>query len=164
MGLSRSTKTTIDLVTPSLVAGIVAYVLFTKKKDYTVLLAGAAIAFLLSYIIVSKITKAIVSSGPAPVPTGGGCDGYDPKGLIDAIYEDCTCHICFRKKELYTQLLGISDCQIRTAYNYWNANYYGSTGNKSLPVIIMEQGNSFDSAFEELQRGLAAKFNTLSLQ
>jgi hypothetical protein len=163
MALTKTVKSTVDFSSAAVAAGIVAYVMFGKTKDYRVILIGAGIAFLLVYIVVSKITKAVIAQGPAQVPTGGGCDTYDPKALIDSIYTDCTCTFCTRDRTLYDTLLGLSDCQIRTAYNYWNANYYSQV-NKSLPIMIAAQGNTFDSQFEQQQAGLSAKFSTLNLQ
>ncbi len=164
MALTKPVKNTLDFALPSLVAGIVGFTIFSKKKDWKFVLIGTGIAFLLSYIIVSQVTKAFYTNGPAALPTGGGCENYDPTALIDAIYEDCTCTACFRDKELYTTLLGLSDCQLITAYNYWNKNKFASAGSVSLPIMIAQQGNFWDSDFEQQQQALSAKFKTLSLQ
>lgn len=163
MALTPTTKKAIDITVPSVVALMVSYFVFGKTKDWRIIVVAAALSFGLTYLVVSKITKTAYIDGPAPVPTGGGCDDYDPTALVDSIYEDCTCTFCFRDRSLYDKLLGLADCQLRKAHNYWNTKYYGDTG-KSLALIIADQGNSFDSKFEQQQSALKIKFSTLNLQ
>lgn len=163
MALSKSTKTTIDLLVPTGLAGAAAWFLFTKTKKIEYVLAGAVIAFVLGYVVTSQLTKAAFTNGPAPVPTGGGCDDYSPVSLVDSIYEDTTCTLCFRKRELYDTLLGLADCQLIKCYNYWNEKYYTDSG-KSLTQQISSQSSFFDSNFGQQQSAIALKFSTLNLQ
>ena len=161
--MTHSQKKTVDIIAPTLVAGGVLWYLFGKYKDWRVLVAGAVVAWVIVYIIVSQITKVAQVNSPAPVPTGGGCDDYDPKSLTDALHEDITCSLCFRDKSLYTTLLGLADCQLRKVYNYWNANYYSDV-KESLPVAIAKESSAFDSQFGYQQAAIKAKFATLNLQ
>lgn len=161
--LTKSTKTTIDLVLPSAAAGVVAWYIFGRSKDWRFVLAGAVITWVLLYVIVSRITKTTFVNGPAPVPTGGGCDDYSPIALADAIYNDTTCYLCIRNKDIYTTLLGLADCQLRKLANYWNEKYYSETG-KSLPIMIAEESSIVDSQFGLQQAAISAKFKTLNLQ
>lgn len=161
--LSANTKKTIDLVLPSAAAGFVAWYVFGRSKDWRYVAAAAAITWVLAYAITSQITKAVHVKGPAPVPTGGGCEEYSPVALIDAIHEDTTCTFCFRNRDLYDQLLGLADCQFIKAYNYWNEKYYTETS-KSLAVTVSEQSSLFDSRFQQQQSALKNKFATLNLQ
>jgi hypothetical protein len=163
MAFSPSTKKAVDIMVPSLAAGAVVWVVFKRTKDWRYLAAAAALTFLLAYLITSQLTKVAYVNGPAPVPTGGGCDGYDPTALVDGIYNDTTCTLCLRDRNLYDQLLGLADCQLLKAANYWNGKYYADTG-KSLPVMIAAQSSFFDSDFGQQQKGLKAKFATLNLQ
>ena len=161
--MTHSQKKTVDIVAPTLVSGGVVWYLFGKYKDWRILVAGAVVAWVIVYIIVSQITKVAQVNGPAPVPTGGGCDDYDPKALTDAIYKDVSCNFCLRDKQLYTTLLGLADCQLRKVYNYWNATYYNEN-NQSLPVAIADESSWLDSQFGFQQDAIKAKFQTLNLQ
>jgi len=160
--LTKTVKNTIDLSVPAILAGAVAYMLLKAGKGWQFVLIASGIAFLVAYIVTSQVTKAAYLAGPAAKP--GGNANYDPKELIDGIYTDCTCTFCFRQKTLYTTLLGLTDAQLISAYNYWNANYYSQANNQSLPVIIAAQSNTIDSQFEQDQTSLANRFATLGLQ
>lgn len=165
MALSKNAKSTINLVVPTSIGGITFFLLM--KKGYQVAIITAIVVVILSWIITAKITKAAYNNSPAPVPTGGGCDGYDPTGLIDAIHEDQTCTFCTRDRSLYDKLLALADCQLIKAYNLWNDKYYTDT-NYTLPGIIAKSGDSittkFDLIYSPQVERLADRFKTLNLQ
>lgn len=161
--MNISQKKAVDILVPTVLAGVTVWFLFTRTKKVEYVIAGGVIVFALGYIVTSQLTKATLLNGPAPVPTGGGCDSYQPNALIDAIYEDTTCTFCTRDRALYDTLLGLSDCQIIKAYNYWNEKYYTQT-NASLAVQIAKQGNFWDDLFGTQQTAIKLKFATLNLQ
>lgn len=163
MSLSLAAKKNINTIVPLLSAAVVAYLLFFRlNKNWKMTLIFAALAWLVVYIITSKITKTVFNNGPAPVPTGGGCNDYDPTALIDGIHEDITCFWCVRNRNLYDSLLKLADCQLITAYNYWTEKYYSDI-NMSLPVAIDNESSFFDSDFGQQQKSLQGRFSTLNL-
>lgn len=166
MGLTKTTKNAIDFTAPTVGAGILCVVMFRYKVNWKIILGAAAIAWLLLYLVTTQLTRVAALQGPAPVPTGGGCDDYDPKALMDSIHEDLTCTLCFRKENLYTDLLALADCQLIKCYNYWNANFYPED-KQSLPKAIAAPGTwtSLSGTFtNQLQPQCADRFKTLSLQ
>ena len=160
--LNKNTKQAVDLGVPSVLAAVLAVFLWNRYKRIDVMAVGALLAFGISWLIVSRVTKVAYLNGPAPVPTGGGCDGYDPTSLGDSIYEDLHCTFCFRKEELYDQLLALADCQLIKLYNYYSEKY-----SKSLAREIAEPGTwtSLSGTFTNTQQPLmASRFAKLSLQ
>ena len=162
--LTPSTRSAINLGVPVVLTGITAFMLVKAGKQWKFVLIVCGIVFLVSWIVSQQITKVVASQGPAPVPTGGGCDTYDPKALTDSIYADLNSSwYTSRNDAPYNTLLGLSDCQVRTVYNYWNANYFGSFGNLTLPAAIAAASGA-DAVFANLQPAMADKISTLSLQ
>jgi len=162
MALSKAAKNTIDVLIPAACAGVVAWFLFRRTKKVEYIIGGAAIVFVLAYLVTSRLTKVAFVNGPTPVPTGGGCDDYDPTALGDALYNDIT-GLSFRNHDLYTQLLGLADCQLRKVYNYWNERYY-SEDSETLPVAISNETGFWDNEFRTQQAAVKQKFSTLNLQ
>src|SRR4051812_40379140 len=116
--LTLRDKKSIDLLVPLAVAGVTGFIVFRRgSKDWRMLAAAVIGAFIIMYAVTTQVTKRIYDRGPADVPTGGTCGNYNPQALADAIYSDVTCTWCLRDHSLYTQLIGLNDCQIKSLYN-----------------------------------------------
>ncbi len=158
-------KKTIDLTAPTLVAALVGWYLLKRIKDWRILAGIVGGVWVLTYFITRSITKAARDKGPAPVPTGGGCEAYDPKGLVDSLYSDINEVFGLRNNSLYATLAGLSDCQLIKAYNYWNETYYPEV-QQTLPIAIADEvANSvWNPEFKGQREAVLNKFKTLNLQ
>lgn len=169
MALTHSTKRTLDYTIPTVGTGIMAWVLIKQKYRWEVLIIGIILTFILLYVVVTQVTKKMYTSGPIEIPTGNGqvdpavTENYDPTALIQGIYNDTTCYFCLRNRDLYDQLIALTDGQFVKAYNYWNSNYFSQT-HATLPQQIAAQSNFWDSLFGQQQQSLAARFAKLGLQ
>lgn len=159
--LTRSTKQAIDYSAAALAAVITAYVVGKRTSDWKIWAATAIIAAFVVYFIVSRLTKAAYLDGPAPVPTGGGCEGYDPTTLAQALHEDIYCNFCFRDEDLYEQVMGLADCQFIKLYNYYSEKY-----GKSLKADIAGENGGWGlvGTFHNNQKLIGARFDRLNIQ
>ena len=162
MALSLSEKKNIDLLAPTVLATLVAGGMIIKKqKDYRVLLLVIVGVWLASYLVTTRITKSIYENGPAPVPTGGGCDNFDPKPFTDAVKDDVYSGILTaRKVQPYKDLLKLADCQLIKVYNDWNDRYY-ALDKETIKVAM--SGEITGIEFDSLRTQIFSKFQTLGL-
>lgn len=160
--LSTSTKKTVDLIIPAAIAGVVIFLLFRSKQKWQVVLGGGAIAFLLAYLITTRVTKAAYLDQPAPVPTGGGCDDYDPTALVTGYYNNYTGWSAW-DTDLLNQFAALGDCQLIKCYNYWNQKYFTEQG-LSLTAALAKGGHWWDFSYNSIATNLANRFKTLNLQ
>lgn len=161
MALSKNSKRTIDYTVPTLAAGVAAYLAYRNNKQAKDIAIIAGIVLVIMYIITTQATKAIYLTGPAQVPTGGGCSDYDPTTLANSLKKDITCVMCMRDVSLYNKILELSDCETISLCNYWNKNIYPDV-EKSLPMAIADEGG-VNALFKNVQKPLANKFSRLKL-
>lgn len=162
MALSDNNKKTIDIILPTVAAALAAYYLYRGKKSGKEIAIVAVIAWVLSYIIISQVTRMINRQGPAQKATGGTCDNYDPSGLANRLKEDITCVFCKRDLDIYKEMMALPDCEFITLYNYWNKNIYANL-KKTLRVAIEDEGG-VNIPFQSLQEAISDRFQRLNLQ
>ncbi|HTN47196.1 MAG TPA: hypothetical protein VL098_12680 [Flavipsychrobacter sp.] len=143
-------------------ASLVVALIFKKNKDWRVLLLFFLLAFGVIYILTSRITKMIYESGPAPLPTGGGCDGFDPKPYTDAVHEDIYSSFWVsRKHQPYKDLLSLADCQLIKVWNDWNNRYFSEDKQNLKQALDDEIAN--DVTFPVLRSQIFERFKRLNI-
>jgi len=162
MALTLQNKRRIDILLPTVLACIAGVFAFRKKNgDWRILVAAVLGGFIVSYIIVSQVTRYIYANGPAPVPTGADGKNYDGLPLAQRLHEDIY-SLGFRNDAPYQDLLALSDGQFIAVYNAWNANFF-SQDNETLPTAIAGENSGWFTTFKDLQAALKVRFEKLGL-
>ena len=130
-------KKNIDLVIPVGITAYIAWYLTVKRKmDPKEIGIYSVLAFLLSLLVVSRITKYILFKNQTETnPTVQPDPFYNPAPLIDAIKEDIYCKLCFRDKDIYKELAALSDAKLVSAWKYWNDKYFTLSGESLYNAI-----------------------------
>ena len=162
MPLTKDDKKSIDLLTPVLIMGVAGFYAYRKTKNWQMIALVLVAAYLLGYIVTSQITRRIYLSGPAPVPTGGGCASYDPSLICVEAHKDIYSW-GFRDLSPYKKMLILADCQLISVYNYWNKVYYRED-RETLPQAISNEGSFGVFDDENVKQPLLQKFQRLGLQ
>lgn len=149
---------------PLLVACGITYYAFKKKgSDYRVLLVALIGGFVVSYIIVSQVTRAIYMTGPAEIPTGADGQNYNALPLAQRLYDDITEWIGFRDDSPYKEALTLSDGQLIALHNAWNKNFYGRVGGKTLYQAIEGENGGWFLDFATIREQLLDRLQRLGL-
>ena len=158
--LSKTTKKKIDFLLPLAATVGIGFYAHKQGKDYKFVGITAAITFLLLYIVTSQFTRQVLLSGPSAVPTGGGCDDFDPTPYTDAIQDDIYSLFSFRQTQPYKKLLSLADCQVISVWNDWNRRYY-DLDQETLRVAMSNEKTGIE--FNYLRTQIFNRFDRLKL-
>lgn len=152
MAFTKETKKTIDLLVPAVLTAYVGYFFYTKNgKNWQSIAIAAGIAFLLSYIIVSQITKAVYAAATKPedldikpdLSSGGTGSVFNPATYTDRLKKDIYSY-GFRDASIYADLVALSTAELVQVYNDWNERYYSLD---SETMIQAMNGESYGIGF-----------------
>lgn len=161
MSLDLTQKRTIDYLTPTIGSAILVSITYKKNKDWRIILLFFLLGWVVLYIISSRITKMIYESGPSPVPTGGGCDAFDPTSFTDSLQADIYSKPWVsRKVQPYKDLISLADCQLIKVWNDWNARYF-KLDKENLKMAMAGEITGIE--FDMLRNQLFTRFKTLGL-
>lgn len=133
--MNWSTKRTIDLSAPAIVAGVVGYFMYKKTQNWRIALISAAVGFLLAYLIVTQVTKRLYTTAPREVQnvkdySTVDCSSFDGTAIAQAVKKDFDAYwspIYTGNSAMYNQVLSLSNCELISLYNLWNQKYYTET-------------------------------------
>lgn len=155
-------KKLIDLTIPTAIAGLVYYQLGIKsKQDSRKAIISAVAVFVMAYIIVSQLTRAINNAPKTiPVPNDPGLpSGGDVDALAWAtrIYDDIKGFnwllLTPHDAKLYSDLVLLSDSNLAAIYNAWELNFKAAYGNKDLIDALKDEsfGNMFSGIADNMK-------------
>lgn len=153
-------KRNINMILPLVAASFVVYKMDPKFQDPKRSVIAAAVTFLIVLLITNQITSYLLKESQKPkdgeVPITA--DGFDERTFCTRLYTDITCYFCWRDKQLYKDMAGLTDAETIALNRYWNDNYFSKVG-ESLRVAIngevlgIELGsylNTINSRFDNL--------------
>ena len=160
--LTIQKKRQIDVMIPTVLAAIAGIYAFKKRgATWQTLLVVVIGAFIVSYIVVSQITKYIYTSGPMQLPVGADAQNYNGKPLAERIQVDIYSW-GLRKVAPYKELLSLSDGQLIAVYNAWNENYFGKDG-ETLTAALAGEWSSWTGEFYTLRDQILERFSRLGI-
>lgn len=162
MTLTLARKRQLDILLPTLLAAIAGIYAFRKKgADYRILLTAVLGTFLVSYIIVTQVTKMIYASGPSAVPVPAGAENYNGLPFAQKLRDDCYDWFSMRDYSLYEDFLKLTDGQVIQVYNAFNKNFFAEH-NETLSQAIAAE--NFGWTYGGLQTSVLSRLQGLNLQ
>lgn len=162
MRLTLARKRQIDILLPTVLATIAGIYAFRKKgADYRILVIAVLGAFLVSYIIVTQVTKMIYASGPSAVAVPPGAESFNGMPMAQRLRDDCYDFFSMRDYSLYEDFLKLTDGQIIQVYNAFNKNFFAEY-NETLTQAIADEG--FGWVYGGLKDSVLSRMQSLNLQ
>lgn len=140
-GISPEVSKSMKIYLPVVVAGGAGYVAWQKKASWQVLLIVMGAAWLLSWLLAKTTLNLVADTQDKPkqvdIPAGALPASFNGKVWADRLYNDISCFICTRDKDLYRDMVNMTDYELLDIANHWNRHHY--TKDKETMALAMRR-------------------------
>lgn len=136
---------------------------FDKYKWWllgAIVVIGLSIAFIVVYKKGKKWAPGKVDLPPDTQP--GGATNFEPGPYTEAIWKDLDCVFCTHDSAPYEALMRLSNSQLVSIYNDWNARYF-KKNNETLIQAIEADFTVWNSTWATTASNVITRLESLNL-